>query len=49
MVYILEMWVIFSYDTKIATEIDDISDVLERCSERMNTNPDDLQSVWYYC
>ena len=31
------------YDTKIATESDDISDVLERCSERMNTRPDDLQ------
>ena len=30
------------YDTKIATESDDISDVLERCKERMNTDPDDL-------
>jgi len=30
------------YDTKIATESDDISDVLERCSERMDTDPDDL-------
>ena len=30
------------YDTKIATD-EDISDVLERCSERMNTDPDDLQ------
>lgn len=31
------------YDTKIATESDDISDVLERCSERMDTDPDDLR------
>ena len=31
------------YDTKIATESDDISDVLERCSERMDTRPDDLK------
>jgi len=30
------------YDTKIATD-EDISDVLERCSERMNTEPDDLR------
>ena len=30
------------YDTKIATESDDISNVLERCSERMDTDPDDL-------
>ena len=33
------------YDTKIATDEDknSISDVLERCKERMNTDPDDLQ------
>ena len=33
------------YDTKIATDKDknSISDVLERCKERMNTDPDDLQ------
>lgn len=31
------------YDTKVATESDDISDVLERCSERMDTRPDDLR------
>lgn len=31
------------YDTKIATESDDISDTLERCKSRINTVPDDLQ------
>ena len=33
------------YDTKIATESDknSISDTLERCKQRMNTKPDDLQ------
>ena len=30
------------YDTKIATD-EDINDVLERCKQRMNTKPDDLQ------
>ena len=31
------------YDTKIATESDDISDVLKKCKTRMDTMPDDLQ------
>jgi uncharacterized protein (DUF2237 family) len=31
------------YDTKIATESDNINDVLKRCKERMDTMPDDLQ------
>ena len=31
------------YDTRIATESDDISHVFKRCKKRMNTKPDDLQ------